>query len=94
MLNFQTPSTIEQTSFFYPESDSHYHHTNLSSTLTTAPTTTSTTGGSNNNQNSNLIESAQPPLISSISNEVGNSQFYIDSTRKLFALNKPSKINF
>jgi hypothetical protein len=91
-ISFQTPNTTEQTTFYYPESDSHYHHTNLSTTLVTPTTTTTSTGGAiNNNQNlssqnqhSNTIELAQSSLSSSASNEIGNSQFYIDSTRKLF----------
>lgn len=83
------PSTLEPaTPLQYPESDSHHSIPNLPTTSTTS---TTTSGAINNNQNlstqspySNTIEPMHPSLSSSTSNEVGNSQFYIDSTRKSF----------
>lgn len=89
---YYTPSTTEPTSSFHfpTESDTH----NLSSTLITPTTTTGTitstsTGGANNNPNvsvQNQHNNSHEPMHSSVShsasNEVGNSQFYIDPTRK------------
>jgi seryl-tRNA synthetase len=90
-ITISTPNTPEQvTPFQYPESESHYHNANLSTTSIT-PTTiiTPTSGAVNNNQNlsiqnqhSNTLEPLHSSLSSSVSNEIGNSQFYIDSTRK------------
>ncbi len=97
MITTSTPNAIEQvTPFHYqPESDSHYHNTNLSTTLpTTTITTTSTSGVGNNtqnllsqNQHNNTLEPTHSSLSSSASNEIGNSQFYIDSNRKSIRFN-------
>lgn len=100
-----TPSINEQLtpSLYTPEPDSHHHNINFSSSLatpTTTVTSTSTSGGGNSNQNissqsqhNNSYEPAHSTVSSSTSNEVGNSQFYIDSTRKLIRFNSQSKIS-
>lgn len=66
----------------HPEPDHHlYPNSNL--TVTTSVTAS---GATNNNQNhllqtqhSNTLDLAHSSLSSSVSNEIGNSQFYIDS---------------
>jgi len=101
IITTSTPNAIEQGTIFHyqPESDSHYHNTNLSTTLPTptttiTTTTTSTSGVGNNNQNllsqnqhNNTLEPTHSSLSSSTSNEIGNSQFYIDSNRKSIRFN-------
>ncbi|CAF2825598.1 unnamed protein product [Rotaria sp. Silwood2] len=94
-ITVSTPNTSEQTiPFHYPESDSHYHNPNSSTTLIPSlpqpPSTiitTPTSGQINNNQNllsqsqySNTHEPAHSTISSSVTNEIGNSQFYIDSS--------------
>ncbi|CAF2110823.1 unnamed protein product [Rotaria magnacalcarata] len=86
-----TSSANEQVpSFYHPESD--YHNPNISITLltpspqpTTLPTAI-TSGSTNNNQNlsvqnqfSGTFEPSYSSVSSSASNEIGNSQFYIDA---------------
>jgi hypothetical protein len=89
-INVSTPGSIEQNPFFHhqTEPDSHYHSTNSSAIPT--PTISTSGGGNNNhnlvsqNQHTNTFELMHSSLSSSTSNEIGNSQFYIDSSRKLF----------
>ena len=85
-MTTSTPNTSEYggSSHYQGESDSHYN----TATLTVTPPPTSG-GASHNNQNSvlqtqfsNSYEPAHSSLSSSASNEIGNSQFYIDSSRK------------
>lgn len=98
-------------SFHHTEPDSHYHNPNLSSTLAppssqTLPSsiisTSSTTGGTNTNQNSSAqpqytstFEPSHSSVSSSVSNEIGNSQFYIDANCKsIWSCKQFFKINF
>jgi hypothetical protein len=88
-INVSTPSSIEQNPFFHhqTEADSHYHSTN-SSVIPTTTISTSGGGGNNNhnlvsqNQHTNTFELMHSSLSSSTSNEIGNSQFYIDSSHE------------
>ena len=74
------------------ESDTHHLNTTLITTSATPTTTTSTNvggGGTYNqqhalpqNQHNNTVETSHSSPPSSTSNEVGNSQFYLDSSRK------------
>jgi hypothetical protein len=88
-ISISPPTTPDQvSSLHYPESDSYYHTPNPFATVI-SPITTSNSGGGNNNQNlltqtqiGSTLEPIHSSLSSSVSNEIGNSQFYIDSTRK------------
>ncbi|CAF1004977.1 unnamed protein product [Adineta steineri] len=91
-ITITAPNTPEQTissQFFELDSHHHHHHANPLATPTTpTPASVSTSGAVNNNNqssitqalHSSIFEPTHPILSTTISNEVGNSQFYIDST--------------
>ena len=71
------------------ETDNHHHHNTTSSTTSATPTTTTSTnverGGAGTvpqNQHNNTVEAMHSSLSSSTSNEISNSQFYLDPNRK------------
>ncbi|CAF1532058.1 unnamed protein product [Adineta ricciae] len=86
-----TPNTPDHiVSSHHPDSENYQQHPNPFTTITTpTPTATPTGGPMNNNQNmltSNLYSGTHDPIHSSLSssasNEIGNSQFYIDSNHE------------
>ena len=85
--NLNEPSTSVQ------HSDLDHHHANPNLPLASAAVTmASATGAVNNNQNlltqsqhGHTFDAAYSSQSSSLSNEIGNSQFYIDANRKFSA---------